>query len=86
MTDVFITIETNYTNEHGRAFETTKSYKVFAPAIEVALLEYLKKYGFLSNNETLDNFYIELDRTHNVMVAVLEHKTDSRSKIAIASA
>ena len=83
--DVYLNVEVKYKESSGRVSSKGKTYKIYAPAIQSAVVEYLKKYGLFSNNDIVGNFYIELDREYDVMVAVIEKET-TENKIKLAAA
>ena len=77
----YIIIEKNYEEKNNRVIESnTITYKVYADAIKHLLIQYLKSYGLLKNDDIVDEFYIEVDRDHDKMVAVLKRNPDLKKE------
>ena len=69
----YLVIEKNYEEKNNRIIETdTITYKVYADAIKHVLLQHLKNTGHMKNDDVVDEFYIEVDREFDLMVAVLK--------------
>jgi len=48
------------------------SFNVYPVAIKQAIMEFLSKHNYLDRNMVIENYYIELDRNEDMMVAVID--------------
>jgi len=60
----------NRKSPHGLVSE--HRIEVYPDAIKDAVMEYLLKYNYIKRSSSIKNYYIELDRTENLMVAVID--------------
>lgn len=70
--EIHIVIETkHYKTSSGKVVQGSV-IKIYPDAIKDAVMEYLKKYRYLDRTNPIRNYYIELDRDEELMVAVID--------------
>ena len=61
--------------KEGQTEKEKSTFTVYPNAIKEAVIQYLIKHRYLKSVVDVENYYIELDRDSNLMIAVIEMET-----------